>query len=135
MSRKKYTSKYPTVVTDQNINSANGSMIKKITVEEYYDLKHHTHSMSDIAVDEGSMTFEEMQSTINQMSQTINGLTTTINTLQEENSALREAINTINKEMVNMATVSDWDVEKPGNQDIKGNDLGTLMGFRMTEIV
>ena len=41
---KKYTSKYPAIVKDTNTNSANDAMIKKITVEEYYDLTHHTHS-------------------------------------------------------------------------------------------
>ena len=178
-----YTSKYPTIVSDKSLNSPNDGMIKKITVEEYYDLKHHTHSISDLSTDEGNMSYDEMQVVINNLTEITNAYDTTIKEqqnlitqLRESNTTLQNTVNelteTVNntgdtilhqndiiqrleaditefkaliatqnetidvmkKEMINMTTVSDWDVEKPGNQDIEGNDLGTFMGYTVTEI-
>lgn len=152
---KKYTSKYPTIVVDKSTNSANDSMIKKITVEEYYDLKHHTHSIADLSVSEDGMTYGEMQTMVVELSQTINSLNDIIeqqnNIIKQQNDIVQRleadttelkrlinvqnnTINEMKQEIANMTSVSDWDVEKPGNQDINGNDLGTLMGFNMTEI-
>lgn len=178
-----YTSKYPTIVSDKSVNSPNDGMIKKITVEEYYDLKHHTHSISDLSTDEGDMSYDEMQMVVNNLTETTNAYDTIIKEqqnfitqLQESNNTLQQTVNelteTVNnasdiinnqndiiqrleadttelraliatqnetidamkKEMINMASVSDWDVEKPGNQDVEGNDLGTFMGYTVTEI-
>lgn len=150
-----YVSKYPSIVVDKSTNSVNESLKKVMTVEEYYDLKHHTHSISSLAVDEGSMTYNEMQTTVNELSETINNLNDIIqqnnNTIKEQNDIIQkletdttelkqlidsqnEIINSMKEEIANMASVSDWDVTTPGNQDINGNDLGTLMGFTMTEI-
>jgi TolA-binding protein len=144
----RYTSKYPTIVIDKSANSVNESMVQKITVEQYYDFMHHTHDISAMTVSEGNMSYDEMQTTINQLNQTLNGLNTTI---EQQNEIIKkleadttefkkliavqnEIINTIKADMENMASVSDWDVETPGDQDINGNTLGTLMGFTMTEI-
>lgn len=138
---KKYTSKYPAVVTDKNVNSVNDSMIKKITVEEYYDLKHHTHSMSDLTTDEDGMSYTEMQDVINNLNNIIKEQSDVIQKLEADTTELKaliisqnETINVMKKEMDNMASIADWDALKPGNQDVEGNDLGTLMGFNMTEI-
>ena len=150
-----YVSKYPSIVVDKAANSVNESLKKVVTVEEYYDLRHHTHDIATLAVAEGSMTYNEMQTTVTELLETINDLNTTVqeqnNTIQEQNNTiveqnntikrieeaneeLRKAIETINNELSNMASISDWDVETPGNQDANGNNLGDLMGFTMTEI-
>ena len=131
---KNYTSKYPTIVTDKATNSANGSMIKKITVEEYYDLKHHTHPVSDLTIDEGGMTYKEMQDTINNLNSVIQKIEASNAELKNLINTQNETIKSMQKEMANMASIADWDVEKPGNQDLEGNNLGTIMGFNMTEI-
>lgn len=164
-----YASKYPSIVVDKSANSVNESLKKVMTVEEYYDLKHHTHSISSLSVEEGSMSYDEMQVKVIELTNTINTLndivqqqTETIqeynntieqqnNTIQEQNNIVQrleadttelkqlinsqnEAIASIKEEISNMASVSDWDVETPGNQDAEGNTLGELMGFTMTEI-
>lgn len=131
---KQYVSKYPAIVMDKSANSANESLKKTLTVEEYYDFLHHTHDASSLVVDEDGMTYDQMQTTITELKQTINDLNTIIKKLESDNTELKRSIENINKEISNMASVSDWDVETPGNQDINGNDLGTLMGFTMTEI-
>ena len=132
-----YTSSYPTIIIDKRSNSVNESLQKKITIEEYYDLMHHTHKMSsiinDIDSEDGTGTsFSEMQKTINELLTTVNELKTTIATQQNTIDELKETIQSI--ETSEGVTVSDWDVNTPGNQDVDGNDLGTLMGLTMTEI-
>lgn len=150
-----YVSKYPSIVVDKSTNSVNESLKKVMTVEEYYDLKHHTHDISSLAVSDGNMTYNELQTLVTEMSDIINNLNDTIEqqntTIEQQNdiiqrleadtTELKELINTqnnvINKiklEMENMASVSDWDIETPGIQDAEGNTLGDLMGFTMTEL-
>ena len=114
-----YTSKYPTIVTDKRINSVNESLQKKLTIEEYYDLTHHTHNI-DHLISSGGMSYGEMQNAILSLTKTVEELLKTVDELK--------------KQAANTPTVSDWDVTIPGNQDIDGNTLGDLMGFSMTEI-
>ena len=92
---ERYTSKYPTIVIDQRTNSVNESMIKKITVEEYYDLKHHTHSISDLAVDDGGISYDQMQTMITEMSTTINQLNDII---QQQNNTIKQFNDTIRQQ-------------------------------------
>ena len=46
--------KYPKIIMD-DINNSPINMVNKITVEQYYDFMHHTHKMSDIVNDIGSV--------------------------------------------------------------------------------
>lgn len=39
-----YDSRYPKVITDTTSQSVNPNLKKEITVEEWYDLLHHTHA-------------------------------------------------------------------------------------------
>ena len=143
---KEFNSKYPTIVMDKRSNSVNESMIKKLTVEEYYDLLHHTHKMSDVISDDDTVSYDEIQTTIEELSQTINSLNDTINEyqntiqrLEADTTELRntiatqqETINTLKDEIANtMSNVGDWDVETEGIQNINGE---TIMGFTMTEL-
>lgn len=105
-----YVSKYPTIVADKTINSVNESMIKKITVEEYYDLKHHTHNISNLAVGEGSMSYNEMETIVNNLLETVNKYDATIQEqqnyiieLQQSNNTMQSTINTLT-ETVNNAS-------------------------------
>ena len=148
MSSNLYTSKYPRIIVDKRANSVNDSLKKVLTIEEFYDIMHHTHPVSVLTVNEGEMTYNEMQNTVNNLTEKLNTYDTTINQQQEiikkleaDTTELRNLIKTQNNiiqtmktEMENMASVSDWDVEKPGIQDANGNDLGTFMGYKVTEI-
>lgn len=44
----KYQSKYSKIITDEAHQSVNPNTEYHLTVEEYYDLTHHTHNASDI---------------------------------------------------------------------------------------
>jgi len=117
---KVYTSKYPKIITDNRGNSVNESLKKQLTIEEYYDIMHHTHDASSILNKEDIANYEEMQNSIKSLTETVNTLQVTIKNMQDQ----------IN----NMPPIGDWDTDTPGIQDQEGNDLGTLMGFTMTEI-
>ena len=163
MSNTHYTSKYPRIIMDSIGNSANESMKKTLTVEEYYDLLHHTHDAASIVNNHtGDTSYSELQTSVaetqqivnnlkqmieqlttnnNDLQQTVNTLNTTIEELTNNNAELRaimktqaESIEVIQKEMESLAPISDWDAETPGNQDVNGNTIGTLMGFDMQEI-
>lgn len=43
-----YQSKYNEIVMDKQENSPNSNMVVTLTLEQYYDLLHHTHKISDI---------------------------------------------------------------------------------------
>jgi hypothetical protein len=123
-----YSSKYARILVDDRNNSANDSLQKKITTEEYYDLMHHTHSIDTIMVDEGTMTYGEMQEQVELLNSTVKTQQGLIDSLTETITNLEKLIRN------NIPLVSDWDLEKEGRQDIHGNDLGALMGFNITEI-
>ncbi len=40
--------KYPKIIIDEEKQAINPSMKYPLTVEEYYDLLHHTHDMSSL---------------------------------------------------------------------------------------
>lgn len=130
----KYTSKFPKILIDKKGNSPNESLQKKITIEEYYDLMHHTHNISTLIIDEDGTTYQEVQDTINKLNGEITNLRNTVQELQKSNNELKEIVQNLTGEITNTPAVSDWDVEKPGNQDIDGNDLGTIMGYNLSEI-
>ena len=44
----KYQSKYNKIVMDNQENSPNSNIVVRLTLEQYYDLLHHTHKISDI---------------------------------------------------------------------------------------
>ena len=115
-----YTSQYAKIVTDSKINSVNESLQKKLTIEEYYDLMHHTHKITDLIASGNSMSYAEMQETILNLSSKVHELTNIVNQLSVQ--------------LDNGLSVSDWDVTTPGIQDVNGNTLGDFMGFNMTEI-
>ena len=79
---KKYTSKYPAVIIDKHPNSAIDKMQKKITVEEYYDIMHHTHNISDlIAV--GDINYESLVKKMNELLGVVGGYKTIIEEQQK----------------------------------------------------
>lgn len=109
-----FKSKYPKVIVDNINNSVNEGLKKIVTIEEWYDLTHHTHDISTLSSDEGGTSYDELVAMVVE---------------------LQAAIKEIKAEIANMASVKDWDLDTPGIQDSNGNTtLGTLMGFDMTEI-
>lgn len=116
-----FKSQYPKIITDKMGNSVNEGLKKIVTIEEWYDVTHHTHDISTLSVSsEDGITYDDLVGMVNELSNTV--------------TSLQNAVKTLTEEMNNMTSVKDWDLDTPGNQDANGNDLGTLMGFNITEI-
>lgn len=47
-------SKYPKILIDTTKQSAIPNGKHSLTVEEYYDIMHHTHNLSDIVLENGT---------------------------------------------------------------------------------
>lgn len=115
----KFSSKYSEIIIDQNPNSPNKTMQKKMSIEEYYDLMHHTHRISDLVNNTG-IDSEESSSVLLAIAELKSVVEAQQNTINE----LKETINYLKNQIDNNALeVSDWDLETEGNQDINGNIL------------
>ena len=158
-----YKSKYPKIIVDKDANSVNDQLQKKMTIEEYYDILHHTHDIESLSNSSGT-TIQEMYNTILETQQTLNDFRSTIeqqndiieqqnkiiqeqqnivNNISEENEEVKRKVAELANEIINIPSVSDWDASAPGIQDMNGdtvaatsnNDsLGTIMGFDMQEL-
>lgn len=84
MANNKYNSMYPKIKQDSAYQSVNPHMKKELTVEEYYDLLHHTH--------DGMANGEEVNSKFEDIASTIDELTSTINELKAEIGAIKQAM-------------------------------------------
>lgn len=73
-----YQSKYNEIVTDTRNNSPISNRIVTLTLEQYYDLLHHTHKISDIiggSAGGGSTTDPELVNKIEELTKKVNELT------------------------------------------------------------
>lgn len=133
--------KIPEIIVSSGEDSINGgNLVYKLTLEEFYDLMHHTHKLEDLQ-DENGILFpstnplppsegdgaepappvEQPVSLIQQMQNTINALTEQITNLEikisdlEDNMALNNA--EINSKVDNYIdedlTIGDWDATTP----------------------
>lgn len=137
-----YISKFPEIVIDRKFNSPN-AQTANITVEQYYDLMHHTHKASDLLGGDGSSQgggiSEEDKKTIQELKTKIEELTTTINEQQKLIETQNRAISSLEDSVKTIGEtagfdIADWDVTKPGIQGPEGDTLGTIFGLNMKEI-
>lgn len=84
MANNQYNSMYSKIKQDPAYQSVNPHMKKELTVEEYYDLLHHTH--------DGMANGEEVNSKFEDLTSTIDELTSTINELKAEIDALKQSM-------------------------------------------
>lgn len=119
---QQYMGKYPKIVTDESSNSPNQNMYVRFTVEQYYDLLHHTHNASDIIGINNEGQIEPSNPT------EIAELQSTIKTLTQTTQMLQNAIDNINKKVDNYIEedigIADYDATTPGIQDENGNTVG-----------
>ena len=119
---QQYTGKYPKIVTDERSNSPNQNMYVRLTVEEYYDLLHHTHNASDIIGINNEGKVEPSNPA------EIAELQSTIKTLTQTTQMLQNAINDMNKKVDKYIEedigIADYDATIPGIQDENGNTVG-----------
>lgn len=100
-----FESKYPEIVIDKDPNSPNSRMIHNLTVEQYYDLMHHTHENIGTGDPSADSTYKEILEKVNSMQGTIK-------TITEENNSLKQEINSMKNEI----------------SDIKSNSSGVYIG-------
>lgn len=110
-------SKYEKILIDEEYQSPISGANYQLSVEEYYDLLHHSHKASDIdGIDEVVVNSEvldnekatEMIQTMNTLKETVEAITPTIQTLQETINtitpvveSLQESVNSINEYIEN----------------------------------
>lgn len=120
---EKYISQYPEITIDKSNNSPN-SMQYKLAQEEFYDLMHHTHKLSDLLIEGNNNNPQEI----------INNLINDVNELKNIIKTQNEIINKLVEHAGISAEIGDWDAITPGIQDIEGNTVGSLLGMDMIEI-
>lgn len=102
-----YTSKYEEILIDKSNQSVNPSLKHELTVEEYFDLLHHTHTASSIvqSSDTGAQlqSSEEILDKLNEsldalrtQSELITNLTAQIEAQNETISNMQKSIDTLN---------------------------------------
>lgn len=113
-----YGATYPKISFDKKVNYPNAQFnIKKITVEEWNDLLHHTHRQAEILDNNGEFIGQEGAEEVNELKEQIN-------TLIEQNRALASRITALENAGSGGGSASsdggifigDWDAEKPGIQ-------------------
>ena len=132
-----YKSKYPKIIVDANKSTHfNNALNYNITIEEFYDLMHHTHSLSDLIGNSDEIVDGDIQATVlnlanvvNELKQTIEAQQGIITELKEKTKTQEETINQLSKQIDSIVdgdedTYIDWDLEKEGIQDLEGNTIG-----------
>lgn len=124
MANSIYGATFPKVTLDTNINYPNAHFnIKRITVEEWNDILHHTHKASEILDDDGNMSsstiarvtveeYTEMKESIQTLIEQNTELMSRIAALENASSGSGENTGDANGGI----TIGDWDVETPGIQ-------------------
>ena len=98
------TYKWPEVQTDPQINLPNAAgIIKKITAEEWADMKRHTHKISDILDSNGNELGSDASGNIVSYDDTeirnlISQLQNSINTLAQENNLLKQRVQALEQQ-------------------------------------
>ena len=117
-----YGATYPKISIDEHVNYPNAQFnIKKITVEEWNDLLHHTHRQSEILDNNGEFIGQEGATAVS--AEEVNELKEQVNTLIEQNRALASRITALENAGSSGSAgsddgifIGDWDAEKPGIQ-------------------
>ncbi len=129
-------SKYNRILIDEEYHSPNGSLQQHpLTVEEYYDLMHHSHvefenggsgggsSASDADVAELREAMAQLQNSLTALQQQVEQLSqtsqTAARTIEEVNAAVAELQQTqeaFSHYMNNTFEIGDWDATTPDTE-------------------
>ena len=134
---KAYTSENPEVVMDRDTNSANSGMIKRVTVEEWYDLLHHTHKVEEFVNKDlervealavpvnpetgggsGGIDSSVEQQILNQIAQLTSKVESLTQTVESQQAIIEQQSQQINDLIANPPSsggidVIDWDATTP----------------------
>ena len=132
-----YGPSFPLIQIDPVTNYPNAANnIKKITVEEWQDILHHTHKLPEILDNDGNFlgqnassdgsvsleAFNELKNTVDSQKEIIQSQASIIADLQESIAELTQTVNSLKSSSGIM--VADWDATKEGIQDENGNTIG-----------
>lgn len=133
---KDYTSDYPEITMDGARNSVNTGMIKQITIEEWYDLLHHTHKVDEfvdkdlnkvrslaVPLDTESEDLpldQQIVSMINTLTDKVNALTEKVNSQQQIIETQTQQIESLTKQAKSHIDVVDWDATTPEPDPVPG---------------
>lgn len=119
----KYQSKYPEIIVDKDQNSPNMHPVV-LSVEQLYDLMHHTHKLSDLISDGGDKPGQdEDQTPVQQLTTKVESLSAVVETVNTEIASINSEIEELKVASESTMSITDWDVTKPGIQDIDGNTI------------
>lgn len=133
MFAKEYTSEYPEITMDKDKNSVNDNMIRQMTIEEWYDLLHHTHKVNEFvdeqgnkvkalyapinedgSTDDSGLTLDEQTiNAVNEMKLTVAELKKTVEAQQKTIESQQKVIESLSKASSQHIDVVDWDASTP----------------------
>ena len=88
-----HVSKYTKIIIDESDQSINTLTKKELTVEEWYDMLHHTHQeFTNGTIDGTPLTDENATQIINRLEE----ISTTIQTLSNDINSMKDSITEIN---------------------------------------
>lgn len=106
-----YQSKYNEIVTDNRANSPISNKIVTLTLEQYYDLLHHTHKISDIIGGTtgggGSATDPELVNKIEELTKKVNELTVAQTKNTESISQINTKLEKVNTDTLLNVVIDD----------------------------
>lgn len=108
--------KYPKIIIDEEKQAINPSMKYPLTVEEYYDLLHHTHDISSLTSSDGN---SEMTGDI---ITNITNLTTTIQELQQTIIEQNQTIINLQESIDRLNNYVDQDIQADIDNDNNNNN-------------
>lgn len=119
----KYQSKYPEIIVDRDQNAPNMHHTVTLTVEQLYDLMHHTHKLSELISDGDNPGQGGDQTPVQQLTTKVETLSNVVETVNSEIASINSEIEELKVASESTMSITDWDVTKPGIQDVDGNTI------------
>ena len=134
MANNTYSSSYPQIVIDEQVNYPNANtLIYKLTAEQFQDIMHHTHKISDLIGGDGAVIsagevskedFNTLKSSVEQLKNTLQALQNSIT----EPTNIQDIINRISN-IESAITVMDNKI------DVLEENAGTSGGTSVNSLV
>ena len=140
MATFNYNTKYNKILSDASENPNGKYNVKRLTVEEYIDLLHHSHNIEDLSMPSNEIGVEKKFS-MAIFDEKIQNLRAYLDQINSKIALMDETIQATQSEQEQIQDqgvgIGDYDVTTPGIQDAQGNTLDSesaLPGFTFTEI-
>ena len=125
------TTEYPKIIINEDDQSAIPGMKFNLTVEQYYDLLHHTHKFSDLAHGDTNTESVEIDESMED-SEKIEALISIVADLQQEISELKYSLEELtdvntssNSEQQNNTNTETNNTQQPSSDPEQQNNTNT----------